>query len=79
MAENKCYRCESKQLELIGSNHSRSRSYEKVVRSGNMTTTESGSISIPIHKFVCLECGYVFEKVLEEHLIEYKALKEYFI
>lgn len=44
-----------------------------------VTGVDEGEYIYPIIKGICLECGYVFEKMKDEDLKKYHEEKQYFI
>lgn len=70
-----CNKCQSSDVIEVGSFYI-SKKYEGSI--GGRTHPETGSISIPIVKYACLECGHVFEKISKENANKYKEIRPYF-
>lgn len=70
----KCPFCESENTERIsGSTALTKRIPEKVSVQGNVTCTESANIMpVKTQRYICLDCGFVFEKLSESDLKRYK-------
>lgn len=70
----KCPFCKSENTERIsGSTALTKRIPEKVSKQGNVTCTESAHImSVETQRYICLDCGFVFEKLDESDLKRYK-------
>lgn len=70
----KCPFCKSENTERIsGSTVLTKRIPEKISKQGNVTCTESAHImSIETQRYICLDCGFVFEKLSESDLKRYK-------
>ena len=70
----KCPFCESENAERIsGSTALTKRIPEKVSVQGNVTCTESANIMpVKTQRYICLDCGFVFEKLSESDLKRYK-------
>lgn len=70
----KCPFCKSENTERIsGSTALTKRIPEKVSKQGNVTCTESSHImSVETQRYICLDCGFVFEKLDESDLKRYK-------
>lgn len=70
----KCPFCKSENIERIsGSTFLTKRIPEKVSVQGNVTCTESAhTMSAETQRYICLDCGFVFEKLDESDLKRYK-------
>ena len=70
----KCPFCKSENTERIsGSTVLTKRIPEKVSVQGNVTCTESAHImSVETQRYICLDCGFDFEKLDESDLKRYK-------
>lgn len=70
----KCPFCKSENTERIsGSTVLTKRIPEKVSVQGNVTCTESANIMpVETQRYICLDCGFVFEKLSESDLKRYK-------
>lgn len=71
----KCINCNSEKIEIISSKFAIIKNYTKAITNSH---TENGSISIPIQKHACLDCGHVFESISPSDLTKYKELEPYF-
>ena len=70
----KCPFCKSENIERIsGSTVLTKRIPEKTSKQGNVTCTEPAyTMSVETQKNICLDCGFVFEKLDESDLKQYK-------
>ncbi len=70
----KCPFCKSENTERInGSTVLTKQVPEKITVQGNVTCRESAyPISFGTQRYICLECGFVFEKLSESDLKRYK-------
>ena len=70
----KCPFCKSENTERIsGSTALTKRIPEKVSVQWNVTCTEHACImSVETQRYICLDCGFVFEKLSESDLKRYK-------
>ena len=70
----KCPFCKSENNERISeSTVLTKRIPEKVSVQGNVTCTEPANImSVETQRYICLDCGFVFEKLDESDLKRYK-------
>nr|DAW27584.1 MAG TPA: transcription factor IIS-like protein [Caudoviricetes sp.] len=70
----KCPFCKSENTERIsGSTILAKQIPEKVSKQGNVTCTEPAHImSVETQRYICLDCGFVFEKLDESDLKRYK-------
>lgn len=70
----KCPFCKSENTERISGNTALAKQIpEKVSVQGNVTCTESAHImSVETQRYICLDCGFVFEKLDESDLKRYK-------
>ncbi len=74
----KCPFCSSENIERMVSGDYIYKRYEKKISSGMSLMTETGTQNYPIDKFICLDCGYVFEKMNTKNLEDYNQNKQYF-
>jgi ssDNA-binding Zn-finger/Zn-ribbon topoisomerase 1 len=73
-----CKECNSDDLLKLDNNEYIYKSYTIVEkRSGVVYTTET-STDFPIKKYVCLNCGHVFEVMKKETLDKYQKLRVHF-
>ena len=70
----KCPFCKSENTERIsGSTVLTKRIPEKISKQGNVTCTEPAhTMSVETQRYICLDCGFVFEKLDESDLKRYK-------
>lgn len=70
----KCPFCKSENTERISGNTVITKQIpEKTSKQGNVTCTESAhTISVKTQRNICLDCGFVFEKLSESDLKLYK-------
>ena len=70
----KCPFCKSENTERISeSTVLTKRIPEKTKVQGNVTCTESAhTMSVETQRHICLDCGFVFEKLSESDLKRYK-------
>lgn len=74
----KCPFCGSEELIPLSSSNFIRKKYRKTIP-GMTTVVEEGECIYQIKKEICLECGYVFEKMKDEDLKKYHEEKQYFI
>lgn len=74
----KCPFCGSEELLPLPSANFIRKKYRKNIP-GMVTGVDEGEYIYPIIKGICLECGYVFEKMKDEDLKKYHEEKQYFI
>lgn len=70
----KCPYCKSENVERLSeSTNLTKRIPEKTTRKGNVTCRESAyTLSFMMQRYICLDCGFVSEKLSEEDLKRYK-------
>lgn len=70
----KCPFCKSENTERIsGSTILAKQIPEKTSKQGNVTCTEPArTMSVETQRYICLDCGFVFEKLSESDLKRYK-------
>lgn len=70
----KCPFCKSENTERISGNTVITKQIpEKTSKQGNVTCTESAyTMSFGTQRYICLDCGFVFEKLGESDLKRYK-------
>lgn len=70
----KCPFCKSENSERISESTALTKRIpEKISKQGNVTCTELAHImSVETQRYICLDCGFVFEKLDESDLKRYK-------
>ena len=74
----KCPFCGSEDTQHLPSSDNISKKYVKETGKGMMQCTESGTRYYQIHKAICMNCGYVFQKMNDESLKKYHEEKQFF-
>ena len=74
----KCPFCGSENTQYLPSNNGIHKNYVKETKQGMVNCTESGSYYYPISKEICMDCGYVFQKMSDENLKKYHEEKQFF-
>lgn len=75
----KCPFCKSENTKYLPSNDAMHKRYLIEKKYGNSTSTETGSFYYPIIKEICMDCGYVFQKMSDENLKKYHEEEKYFV
>lgn len=74
----KCPFCGSENTQCLPSSDAIHKNYMIEKKQGMMTSTETGSYYYPITKAICMDCGYVFQKMSDKNLKKYHEEKKYF-
>ncbi len=74
----KCPFCRSENTQGLPSSDGVYKKYKKEERYGSVRSTEEGSCFYPIFKAICMDCGYVFQKMSDENLKKYHEEEKYF-
>lgn len=74
----KCPFCGSEDLECLSVNDNITKNYEKTSKQGPVISTKTGVYSYPIVKAICLDCGYVFQKMSDKNLEKFRQERAFF-
>lgn len=74
----KCPFCKSENVEKLQSNDGIYKNYVKETNQGMTHSVQTGQRYYPIVKALCLDCGYMFQKMNDEVLKKYHEEKEFF-
>lgn len=74
----KCPFCGSGNTQYLPSSDGIRKNYIKEIRQGMVNCTENGAYYYPIQKVICMDCGYVFQKMSDENLEKYHKEKQFF-
>lgn len=73
-----CPFCRSQNTQYLSLSDGIYKKYAKESEKGMAHSTEKGTYYYPIAKAICLDCGYVFEKMSDENLKRYHEEKQLF-
>lgn len=76
--KEKCAFCNSENLEFLDPSIIINKNYLKVQIRDNIAETETANYILYASKYLCLDCGKIFEIVSKKKINEYKEMKEYF-
>lgn len=78
MSDVKCRKCESSNTIYISSVYSPARTFSETHGNYGVSRTISGSVSLYINKYACLDCEQISEYIDQSSLKEYKEKMPYF-
>lgn len=74
----KCPFCASENTQSLPSSEGIHKNYSKETSQGMVRCTETGAYFYPIVKEICMDCGYVFQKMSDDNLKKYHKEKQFF-
>lgn len=74
----KCPFCGSENTQYLPSRDIIHKNYVKEIKQVMTQSTETGEYYFSISKAICLDCGYVFQKMSDEELKKYHEEKQFF-
>lgn len=73
-----CPFCKSVNTEILSSTNI-TRKSQHITHASSATNTMTATYDYPLHTFLCLDCGNIFEQMPRSALDNYNTEKQYFI